>query len=98
MPVHIVERMQKLNRAERTLWVELGREPSLAELAERAGLPLRQALEVKAAARASTSLDQPLGEEEDAVFGDLVAGAGGEGRGDASERSAGGGTRDLGRA
>jgi RNA polymerase primary sigma factor len=53
-----------------------GREPSLAELAERAGFPLRQALEVKAAARASTSLDQPLGEEEDAVFGDLVAGAG----------------------
>jgi RNA polymerase primary sigma factor len=76
MPVHIVERMQKLNRAERALWVELGREPSLAELAERAGLPLQQALEVKAAARASTSLDQPMGDQGDAVFGDLVAGAG----------------------
>src|SRR5439155_26527585 len=72
MPVHIVERMQKLNRAERTLWVELGREPSLAEAAQRAGLPAQQALEVTAAARASTSLDQPLG-EGDAVFGDLVA-------------------------
>jgi RNA polymerase primary sigma factor len=76
MPVHIVERMQKLNRAERMLWTELGREPTLEEVAEGAGLPLRQALEVRAAARASTSLDQPLGEQEDALLGDLVAGEG----------------------
>jgi RNA polymerase primary sigma factor len=76
MPVHIVERMQKLNRAERMLWMELGREPTLVEVADRAGLPLRQALEVETAARASTSLDQPLGEQEDALFGDLVAGEG----------------------
>ncbi|HUK95254.1 MAG TPA: sigma-70 family RNA polymerase sigma factor [Gaiellaceae bacterium] len=74
MPVHIVERMQKLNRAERTLWTQLGREPSLDEIAEEANLPLAQAHEVKAAARASTSLDQPVGEAEDAVFGDFVAG------------------------
>jgi RNA polymerase primary sigma factor len=74
MPVHIVERMQKLNRAERMLSMELGREPTLQEAAERAGLPLRQALEVEAAARASTSLDQPLGEQDDALFGDFVAG------------------------
>ncbi len=73
MPVHIIERMQKLNRTERILWMELGREPTLVEVAERADLPLRQALEVRAAARASGSLDQPLGEQEGAVFGDLVA-------------------------
>ncbi|MFL5979715.1 MAG: RNA polymerase sigma factor RpoD/SigA [Gaiellaceae bacterium] len=76
MPVHIVERMQKLNRAERTLWTQLGREPSLEEVAEEANLPIAQAHEVKAAARASTSLDQPVGETEDAVFGDFVAGEG----------------------
>jgi RNA polymerase primary sigma factor len=76
MPVHIVERMQKLNRADRTLWAELGREPSLAELAEQAGLSLEQALEITVASRASTSLDQPLGDQEDALFGDLVAGEG----------------------
>jgi RNA polymerase primary sigma factor len=76
MPVHIVERMQKLNRAERTLWTQLGREPSLEEVAEEANLPIAQAHEVKAAARASTSLDQPVGETEDAVFGDFVAGDG----------------------
>src|SRR6184192_1003117 len=76
MPVHIVERMQKLNRAERTLWTQLGREPTLEEIAEEANLPIAQAHEVKAAARASTSLDQPVGEQEDAVFGDFVAGEG----------------------
>jgi RNA polymerase primary sigma factor len=74
MPVHIVERMQKMNRAERTLWMELGREPTLEEIAEEASLPIEQAREVKAAARASASLDQPVGETEDAVFGDFVAG------------------------
>jgi RNA polymerase primary sigma factor len=74
MPVHIVERLQKMNRAERTLWTQLGREPTLEEIAEEASLPLQQALEVKAAARASASLDQPVGEQEDAVFGDFVAG------------------------
>src|SRR5437868_6984136 len=76
MPVHIVERMQKLNRAERTLWTELGREPSLAEVAERAGLSLQQALDVRAGSRASTSLDEPLGDRADAAFGDLVPGEG----------------------
>ena len=76
MPVHIVERLQKMNRAERTLWTQLGREPTIEEIAEEASLPLQQAHEVRAAARASTSLDQPVGEAEDAVFGDFVAGEG----------------------
>ena len=76
MPVHMVERRQQLNRAERMLSVELGREPTLQEMAERAGLPLRQALDVEAAARTSTSLDQPLVPQEDVLFGDLIAGDG----------------------
>ena len=66
--------MQKLNRAAKMFWTELGREPMLEEVTEHAGLPLRQALEVEAAARASTSLDQPLGEQGYALFGDLIAG------------------------
>ena len=74
MPVHIVERLQKMNRAERHLWTQLGREPTLEEIAEEASLPIQQAHEVRAAARASASLDQPVGEAEDAVFGDFVAG------------------------
>ena len=43
---------------------------------EEANLSVQQAKEVKAAARASTSLDQPVGDQEDAVFGDFVAGDG----------------------
>jgi RNA polymerase primary sigma factor len=74
MPVHIVERMQKMNRAERTLWMELGREPTLDEIANEASLPIEQAREVKSAARASASLDQPVGDQDDATFGDFVAG------------------------
>ena len=66
--------LPELNRAERTLWMELGREPTLEEIAEEASLPVEQAREVRAAARASASLDQPVGEQEDAVFGDFVAG------------------------
>ena len=76
MPVHIVERLQKMNRAERHLWTQLGREPTLEEIAAEASLPLQQAREVRAAARAATSLDQPVGDHEDAVLGDFVAGDG----------------------
>src|SRR6186997_242581 len=74
MPVHIVERLQKINRANRQLWTQLGREPTLDEIADEASLTVQQVLEVRAAARASTSLDAPVGDGEDAVFGDFVAG------------------------
>jgi len=76
MPVHIVERLQKMNRAERQLWARLGREPTLEEVADEANLPLQQAKEVRAAARASASLDAPVGDAEDAVLGDFVPGDG----------------------
>jgi RNA polymerase primary sigma factor len=76
IPVHVVERLQKLNRAERTLWTQIGRQPTLEELAEEANMPIEQAHEVRAAAHASRSLDQPVGEEDDAVLGDFVPGEG----------------------
>src|SRR4051812_16711482 len=75
MPVHIVERLHKMNRAERHLWTQLGREPTLEEIAAEANLPLDQAKEVRAAPRA-TSLDAPVGDEDDAVVGDFVSGEG----------------------
>src|SRR6187397_2947219 len=73
MPVHIVERLQKMNRAERTLWTMLGREPTIDEIAEEANLTVQQVHEVRAAARASSSLDAPVGDTDDAVLGDFVA-------------------------
>jgi RNA polymerase primary sigma factor len=66
--------MQKINRAERSLWTQLGREPTIDEIADEASVTPEQVLEVRAAARASTSLDAPVGDDEDAVFGDFVAG------------------------
>jgi RNA polymerase primary sigma factor len=74
MPVHVVERVHKLNRAERRLWTELGREPTLAEIADEANITIEQAKEVRSAPRA-TSLDAPVGEDDDAVLGDFVSGA-----------------------
>ncbi len=74
MPVHIVERMQKLNRAERTLWTRLGREPTIEEIADEAALTVQQALEVRSAARTSASLDAPVGDADEAVLGDFVPG------------------------
>ena len=73
IPVHIVEREQKLARAERELLTELGRAPRDAELAKRAKLPLKQVREVRQAARAVTSLDKPIGVENEGTFGDLIA-------------------------
>jgi RNA polymerase primary sigma factor len=73
IPVHIVEREQKISRAERELIAKLERAPSDEELAKRAKLPLKQVREVRAAARAVASLDKPVGEDDSASFGELFA-------------------------
>jgi RNA polymerase primary sigma factor len=74
IPVHIVEREQKIARAERELTVQLGRGPTEAEVAKTAKLPLKQVREVREAARAVTSLDRPIGEEGSGTYGELVSG------------------------
>src|SRR5579884_2680760 len=73
IPVHIVEREQKISRAERELVAKLERAPTDEEVAKRAKLPLKQVREVRAAARAVASLDKPVGEEDSASYGDLFA-------------------------
>jgi RNA polymerase primary sigma factor len=74
IPVHIVEREQKISRAERELWAKLEREPTEQEIAKLSKLPLKQVQETRAAARAVASLDKPLGNDNDSSFGDLIAG------------------------
>jgi RNA polymerase primary sigma factor len=74
IPVHIVEREQKIARAERELAAKLDRTPTDAEIAKHAKLTPKHIAEVRAAARAVTSLDRPVGEGGDTRFGDLVAG------------------------
>jgi RNA polymerase primary sigma factor len=73
IPVHIVERRVQLQRAERTLHSQLGREPTFAEVAEQAQLPLDQAVQARDVALVSASLDQSVGEERDAVLAAHVA-------------------------
>ena len=73
IPVHIVEREQKMARAERELVTQLGRVPTEQEVARRAKLPLKQVREVRQVARAVTSLDKPIGTEGEGSFGELVA-------------------------
>jgi RNA polymerase primary sigma factor len=73
IPVHIAEREQRIGRAERDLAPKLGRQPTEEEVAKHAKLPLKQVLEVRRAARAVTSLDRPLGDENQGAFGDLFA-------------------------
>jgi RNA polymerase primary sigma factor len=76
IPVHIAEREQRIGRAERELTVKLGRPPTDEEIAKAARLSMKHFNEVRAAARAVTSLDRPIGDENDASFGDLVPGEG----------------------
>jgi RNA polymerase primary sigma factor len=74
IPVHIVEREQKISRAERELMAKLERPPTDEEVANKAKLSLKHVKEVRGAARAVTSLDKPIGEESDTSFADLIAG------------------------
>jgi RNA polymerase primary sigma factor len=73
IPAHIVEREQKIARAQRLLTTELGRDPTDEEIANKAKLSLKHVKEVKQAARAVTSLDKPVGSERDVPYGDLFA-------------------------
>ncbi len=76
IPVHVVEREQKVSRAERELFAQLGHTPTDEEVAQHAKIPLAQVLEVREAARAVASTDAPIGADGDGSFGDLFAAAG----------------------
>ena len=73
VPVHVVERQQKLGRAARRLEVELGREATKDELAEATGLPMQHIDEALGAAHASVSLNQTVGADDEGELGDLFA-------------------------
>jgi RNA polymerase primary sigma factor len=73
VPVHVVERQQKLGRAARRLEVELGRDATKEELAEATGLPIQHVDEALGAAQASVSLNQSVGADDEGELGDLFA-------------------------
>ena len=73
IPVHIVEREQKIARAERELVLQLERMPTDEEVATKAKLNLKHVRDTRAAARTVASLDKAVGDDSDTSFGDLVA-------------------------
>jgi RNA polymerase primary sigma factor len=73
LPVELAQRERKLARAERELAVELGREPSDEEIAARADLSPEEVARVRDAARTVTSLDKPVGAEQESELGELLS-------------------------
>ncbi|UGS36805.1 sigma-70 family RNA polymerase sigma factor [Capillimicrobium parvum] len=74
LPTNIAQRERKVGAVQRRLTVELGREPTPAEIAEGAGLPEAQVQQIIDVSRVVTSLDLPVGDEGDARLGDLMPG------------------------
>ena len=72
IPVHMIETLNKLNRANQTLARDLGREPTQAELAERADLPISVVRKARKIAQTVVSLDAPIGDSDESQFGDFI--------------------------
>lgn len=72
IPVHMVETMSRVRAVSRKLLQELGREPSIEEVARRAEVTVDEARRVLAMNRYPISLDRPVGNSEDSQFGDLL--------------------------
>ena len=72
VPVHMIETMTRLRAASRTLLQDNGREPTVEEMAELAGVPMEEARRVMRISRQPISLDKPIGESDDSAFGDFL--------------------------
>jgi len=73
IPVHVVEKLNKIGRAERKLVTELGREPTPEEIAEVTGIEPEEVDSIKRSAQAPVSLEKPVGDEEESEFGQFIA-------------------------
>jgi RNA polymerase primary sigma factor len=72
MPVHVVEKLNKINRSERKLRAELAREPSTAEIAADLELSLEEVEQIRRSAQTPVSLEKPVGDEEESEFGHFL--------------------------
>lgn len=72
VPVHMVESMNRLTKLSRQMVQELGREPTVKELADRMQLPVEKVEEIMKVALEPISLESPVGEEEDGHLGDFI--------------------------
>jgi RNA polymerase primary sigma factor len=73
IPVHVVEKLNKIGRAERKLVTELGREPTPEEIADVTGIDPEEVDSIKRSAQAPVSLEKPVGDEEESEFGQFIA-------------------------
>jgi RNA polymerase primary sigma factor len=78
IPVHMVERLNKLLHAERRLIQQLGREPSTEEIAAELECTTREVREVMRMAQQPISLEKPIGDEQDSALADLIEDVGSE--------------------
>jgi RNA polymerase primary sigma factor len=72
IPVHMIETMSKLRNISKGLMQELGREPTIEEIARRAKMTVAETRRVLKISRHPISLDRPVGESEDSYFGDFI--------------------------
>jgi RNA polymerase primary sigma factor len=72
MPVHVVEKLNKIVRAERKLRAERGREPSSEEIALELELTPEEVEQIRRSAQAPVSLEKPVGDEEESEFGHFL--------------------------
>ncbi len=72
VPIHMIETITKVSRASRALMQELGREPTVEEVAEYLDIPVDKVKQAMHAAREPISLDKPVGKENDSVMGEFV--------------------------
>ncbi len=72
VPVHMIETMSKLRTIQKHLLQDLGREPTIEEIAKRASMSVEETRRVMKISRHPISLDRPVGESEDSQFGDFI--------------------------
>jgi RNA polymerase primary sigma factor len=73
MPVHVVEKLNKIVRTERTLRAKLGREPSSAEIGEELDLGSDEVDQIRRSSQTPISLEKPVGDEEESEFGHFLS-------------------------
>jgi RNA polymerase primary sigma factor len=69
MPVHVVEKLNKITRTERKLRAELGRDPASAEIARELDFTVDEVEHIRRSAQTPVSLEKPVGDEEESEFG-----------------------------
>ena len=73
IPLHVVEKLNRIIRSERRLRAELNREPTPAEIAKDAELPVEEVAQILRTAQAPVSLEAPVGDEQESEFGHFLA-------------------------